>query len=161
VEVRPHRRLGGAAQGDHLARREGAPDRSPGSDSGTQSPERKTRRRAVSVADPPAWAVRVGHELLQRRRRRVPEGDRLVAQDSTRRCGSAALGVDQADRAARRQGAEDVVDREVEGQRGDEQQAVAGPISKVRLTHSTRLTAGRWRTITPFGRPVEPEVKMT
>jgi hypothetical protein len=36
----------------------------------------------------------------------------------------------------------------------------SGPTPKVRLTQCTRLTAGRWRTTTPLGRPVEPEVKM-
>src|SRR6185369_2639650 len=36
-----------------------------------------------------------------------------------------------------------------------------GPTSCIRFTQSIRLLTGRWVTSTPFGVPVEPDVKMT
>jgi hypothetical protein len=126
VGVGPHGRLGGAAQRDHPRAGEARPHLV---GQGERHPVAGEKHQAQVAAVASGRGLRQERrELRQRRRRRVPEGDRLAAENrgQAARILELVLG-DHPDAAAGGEQAEDVVDREVEAERGDEQHPVGRP----------------------------------
>ncbi|KFF32033.1 hypothetical protein G039_0330505 [Pseudomonas aeruginosa VRFPA01] len=121
---RPDRRLGGAAQAEQRAVRPAPPpagrqaDRNP-----VAGPEHAARSRQVALR----LALQVIDEHLPLGRHRVPQGDGVAFQQvrPVRRI-AAARRVRQDHLGPRRGGAEEIVDREVEAQLGEAEEAVVG-----------------------------------
>ncbi|SST12928.1 Uncharacterised protein [Acinetobacter baumannii] len=121
---RPDRRLGGAAQAEQRAVRPAPPpagrqaDRNP-----VTGPEHAARSRQVTLR----LALQVIDEHLALGRHRVPQGDGVAFQQFRPvRWIAAARRVREDHLGPRRGGAEEVVDREVEAQLGEAEDAVVG-----------------------------------
>ncbi len=128
---RPDRALGGAAEAHQLDVRG---DVGEGADAGRQRHRNPVaRHQDQAQGSGPAGHVggplcRLLSEHLHQRRHRIPHRHALRLDARRPVVGIAALGgLGEDDRAPRRQGAEDVVDREVERQRGERQHAVLRP----------------------------------